>query len=334
MCYFASMGRDTGSKPFISVIIPCHNSERTIGKCLEAATGSDYERFEVIVVDDCSGDGSVEIIGQYPCRLIGFSEHRGASAARNTGAKEARGEVLFFIDSDCVLRENSLRLVAGLYRKHENAVIGGTYTPIPHDSGFFSTFQSIFIHYSETKFPEPDYVATHAMVISRRLFLESGGFDENFMPILEDVEFSHRIRRAGVRLLMAPELQVEHIFNFSLTRSLKNAVRKSRFWTMYSLRNKDLARDSGTASVELKVNTLSWPVCAGFTALYAANGNALFALAAFSVFVANMIVNRDFFRAIFNATGPVYTLKAMIYYVLVYPLAVGAGGLMGALQRR
>jgi glycosyltransferase involved in cell wall biosynthesis len=323
-----------GNDPFISVIIPCYNSESTIGKCLDAALGSDYGYFEVIVVDDLSSDNSVEVIKRHPCSLIRFEEHRGASVARNTGARQAGGETLFFIDADCVLKRDALRLVAELYRRHGDAVIGGTYTPIPHDRGFFSTFQSIFIHYSETKSPEPDYVATHAMIISRRLFAESGGFDEDFMPILEDVEFSHRMRRSGVRLLMAPELQVEHIFNFSLMGSLRNAIRKSKFWTMYSMRNKDLMKDSGTASVELKVNTLCWPLCAALLALYAKGGHGLYALAALFVFMANMMVNRNFLRAILNAAGPAYAIKAVLYYALVYPVAVGTGGLLGTFQRR
>ncbi|TAL24620.1 MAG: glycosyltransferase, partial [Nitrospirae bacterium] len=54
----------------ISVIIPNYNGEATIGKCLEAVFSSEYDKFEVVVVDDCSNDNSVEIIKRFPCRLI------------------------------------------------------------------------------------------------------------------------------------------------------------------------------------------------------------------------------------------------------------------------
>ncbi|MFC1837696.1 glycosyltransferase family 2 protein, partial [Thermodesulfobacteriota bacterium] len=71
--------------PFISVIIPNRNGEKTIGLCLEAALASQYTNFEVVVVDDCSTDSSPGIISQFPCRFIRLPEHGGASAARNAG---------------------------------------------------------------------------------------------------------------------------------------------------------------------------------------------------------------------------------------------------------
>ncbi|HWR72893.1 MAG TPA: glycosyltransferase family A protein, partial [Nitrospirota bacterium] len=130
----------------ISVIIPVHNGEATIGKCLEAVFASRYARFEVIVVDDRSTDDSPDIIGRYPCRLVRLETHAGASAARNAGARQSTGEYLFFIDADCVLQEDTLSRVNSALAGAGPAVVGGTYTPLPFDSGFFSTFQSVFIY--------------------------------------------------------------------------------------------------------------------------------------------------------------------------------------------
>lgn len=315
----------------LSVIIPNYNGEKTIGKCLETVFASRYENFEVIVVDDCSTDDSVEIIKKFPCTLIRLREHSGASKARNTGALNATGEALFFIDADCLLEEDTLDIAGRSFR--EDSVIGGTYTPLPHDRGFFSTFQSIFINYSETKTKEPDYIATHAMLISRELFIKSQGFNEDFLPILEDVEFSHRLKKSGTRLVMNPELLVKHIFNFSLPGSLKNAFRKSMYWTMYSIRNRDLLADSGTASVELKVNTLSWALCVTLTALFISGGSALFIWMGLAVFILNLFLNRKFIKALLKAGGPSFTIAAVLYYTALYPAAVSTGGLLGALRK-
>jgi len=90
------------------------------------------------------------------------------------------------------------------------------------------------------------------MAIHTAEFLASGGFDEQFLPILEDVEFCHRLRRAGYRLLMDPRVLVRHSFGFGFLGSLRNAARKVRFWARYSLGNRDLFADSGTASRGLK----------------------------------------------------------------------------------
>jgi|Deesub1362A_J573_1020465.scaffolds.fasta_scaffold00004_168 glycosyltransferase involved in cell wall biosynthesis len=327
-----SLNEKESATPFISVIIPNYNGGKTIGKCLEAATASHYENFEVIVVDDCSKDNSVEIIKRFPCKLIQLPEHSGASKARNTGAENSKGEILFFIDSDCLLKKDTLSIAARTFKKHSNALIGGTYTPLPHDRNFFSIFQSIFINYSETKNKEPDYIATHAMLISAKLFKESGGFREDFLPILEDVEFSHRLKKKGIRLVMEPELVVEHIFNFSLLRSLKNAIRKSMYWTVYSIKNKDLLRDSGTASIELKVNTFSCFLLVVLLVLFITTDNTGFMLTALVVFAFNLFVNRHFIKAILNAAGVSFTIKALLYYTTLYPLAVGTGGTLGILK--
>jgi GT2 family glycosyltransferase len=327
------MGEADKNKPFISVIIPNYNGGGTIGKCLEAVISSGYPNFEVIVVDDCSEDNSVEIIGKYPCSLIRLPEHGGASMARNKGAANANGEALFFTDADCVIRPDTLEIAGSAFPRHSDAVAGGTYTPLPYDKGFFSAFQSVFVNYSETILKEPDYVATHAMLISKRLFLESGGFNEDFMPILEDVEFSHRLRRKGVRLIMLPDLVVSHIFNFSIYGSLRNAVRKSMYWTMYSIANRDIMKDSGTASVELKANTLSWGVCVTLTLLFLISGNISFVWAAVAVLILNLLASRGFIMALIRAGGPFFTIRAVLYYTAVYPIAVGTGGLIGLFRK-
>jgi GT2 family glycosyltransferase len=318
-----------GIGPFISVVIPNRNGKDTISKCLDAVFLSDYKGFEVIVVDDCSTDGSVEIIKRYPAKLIRLPVHSGASRARNEGARRAEGDAVFFIDSDCVMKHDTLTRAAAAFR--EDAVVGGTYTPLPFDRRFFSDFQSIFINHFETRKKKPDYIATHAMLITKKLFLESGGFNENFLPIIEDVEFSHRLRKKGIGLAMDPELQVRHIFDFSLTKSLKNAFKKSLYWTIYSIRNKDLLRDSGTASIGLKINTLSWAACAALLTLYFYRGKAVLASSAISALMLNLFLNRDFLKAMHRASGLPFAIGAALYYTMLYPVAVAAGGLSGLL---
>ena len=81
----------------ISVIIPNYNGSSTIGRCLEAAFSSEYDNFEVIVTDDCSTDNSIEIIKEFPCKFISLDKHSGASKARNTGAENSSGKILFLL---------------------------------------------------------------------------------------------------------------------------------------------------------------------------------------------------------------------------------------------
>jgi len=321
---------------FISIVIPNYNGANTIAKCLKAAFSSDYNLFEIVVVDDCSIDASVEIIQKFPCKLIRLKKHVGVSKARNEAAAASSGELLFFIDSDCLLQKDALTIANQTFNEHHSHIVGGTYTCQPYDQNFFSTFQSIFINYFETKKKEPDYIAAHAMIINAELFRKSHGFAENcFIGIdasVEDVEFAHRLRRHGHKLLMKPEIQVQHIFNFSFFKSLKNAVRKSKYWTLYSLLNKDLFKDSGTASLELKINVTVYFTNIMLFLLYWTTGRTEVIAIILFLFLFNLSFNKKLFAVFFRARGFCFLFMAMCYYMMVYPIAVGAGSYVGAID--
>ena len=321
--------------PLISLIIPNRNGAATIGQCLDSIFSSADERIEVVVVDDDSTDRSVEIIEKYPVQLIRMERHAGASAARNLGAQNSSGAVYFFTDADCQLQKDTLPRVRRAIAEHgADSVIGGTYTRVPQDPGFFSMFQSVFINYFESKLPgAPDYVATHALAIDAGTFLKSGGFPGDFLPIIEDVEFSHRLRRAGYRLVMDPAIQVRHSFNFTLMTSLRNAFRKARYWTQYSLENKDLLADSGTASKELKVNVLSCFFCLATLGLWLTTGDAFFLYPLTIIVGLNIFINRRLIGAWYETRGTLFAVLAVSYYTALFALAVGAGTLWGIVEK-
>jgi glycosyltransferase involved in cell wall biosynthesis len=311
----------------ISIVVPNYNGADTIGECLTAAFASKYNDFEVVVVDDCSGDNSVEIIKKFPCKLICLEKRSGTSRARNIGAQNSTGDVIFFTDADCLVQEDTLSIInKTLSETDSSTIIGGTYARMPYDKGFFNMFQSVFVNYSETKNIEnPDYIAAHAMVIDARTFRESGGFPEDFLPIIEDVEFSHRMRRSGCTLVMNPGIQVRHIFNFTMVRSLRNAFKKTTYWNIYSLKNRDVLVDSGSASVELKTNVGSYCLNLLLLVLWGVMHKNLFLfLVAFALAI-NIFINRRLFKAFFETKGSLFAGQAILYYMALYPLPISMG---------
>ncbi|MDF1577386.1 MAG: glycosyltransferase [Desulfobulbales bacterium] len=320
----------------VSVILPNHNGAKTIGLCLEALLASEHDSYEIIVVDDCSTDDSVAIISKYPCRLIRMPEHCGAAAARNRGALNSNGEILFFTDADCLVLPNTLSLAEKEIIKAEpKTIIGGTYTCRPHDKGFFNLFQSVFIHYSELKNPDaPDYIATHAMALTAATFKNSGGFKEDFLPILEDVEFSHRMKQRGCRLRMAPEILVRHIFDFSLARSMGNGYRKAKFWTRYSSMKGDLFADSGTASCELKASVVLFHMMVLLTIGWLLLPDAIPPAPILVLFFINLLICQRMLELYYSTGGVMLAFGAAAYYTLLYPMAVGTGVLAGFLSRK
>jgi GT2 family glycosyltransferase len=316
--------------PLISLIIPAHNEGANIGPCLEAAWGSTHRPLEVIVVDDCSTDDTAQAAARHPCRLIRAGEHLGVSRARNLGAQAGQGELLFFTDADCLLEPDCLGRAWEAMDRNPGAVIGGTYAPRPADPGFFNLFQSILVNHFETKHPEPDYVAAHALLVAKKDFLAAGGFEaRRHMGLaagVEDVEFCHRLRRAGHKLLMEPQALVRHRFGFNLTRSLANAWWKSFRWSLYSLGNRDLLADSGCASRELKANVAAWAGSLGALAAYAAGHGVWFLGLALLLLLVNLGLNARFLAALWRQSGsPAFACLAGLYYLLIYPLPVGAG---------
>ncbi len=318
-------------KPFLSIIIPNYNGSRTIGLCLSAVFAHHAPDVEVIVVDDCSLDNSRDIIRKHPCKLLQLEKHSGASAARNAGASCSAGEYLFFIDADCLIKDDTLERVRKNIAYHTpDTVIGGTYTPVPHDPGFFDLFQSVFVNYSETRNTDnPDYIAAHALVIHAAAFRKIGGFAEDFLPILEDVEFCHRLRRAGYRLIIDPALQVRHVFNFTLMRSLRNAVIKTSYWIQYSLTNRDLYADSGTASWEMKANGIAWLLAVLLACLSITTGSAAWLIAIPFFWGTNIAMSSGLLRAFARTGGQGFALAAAIYYMILYPAAIWLGTIKG-----
>ena len=316
--------------PMISVIIPNYNGAATLDACLRAATHLLDNEVEIIVVDDGSDDRSVDIIKTYPCKLVPLPEQHGAAHARNVGAQHSRGDILFFTDADCLINQDALTRIRHRFSASDSPVIlGGTYTPLPYDVRFCSRFQSVFIHYAETKhMASPDYVATHALAIKAETFRSSVGFNDSMGPILEDVEFSHRLRRAGIKLMMEPGLQVQHIFNYSLYDSWHNAIRKSRYWILYSLNNRDLLADSGTASLELKLNVCSYYI--GLALLMTSFAGYAQALPIAALLVgSNLFLSRKLLKTFYTLNTPLSGIGHILYYLVVYPIPVGIGSLAG-----
>ncbi|MHB9111235.1 MAG: glycosyltransferase family 2 protein [Thermoleophilia bacterium] len=328
------------ARPEVSVIIPLYNAADMITLVLEALYRSTSKDFEIVIVNDCSTDNSLEVlkdlIKKYPFRLIDFPENRGVSKARNAGAAAARGEIILFIDADCIVLPDTIERAVKALRKGESICVGGTYTREPWDKDFFSIFQSLYIHHVETKVEHPDYIATHCMAIWKKTYDEFGGFKEDYFighaASVEDVELSHRLIKAGYQLSRPSDIQVQHIFRFGLRKSVKNAIKKSKYWTMYSLHNRDVMKDSGAASYELKVNVGTQMINLGLAVIAIATRSWYPLVGAAFLYGVNTAISLRLLKLIKEDKGWLFLLKAMGYYQFVYPYIVACGSFMGILK--
>lgn len=98
--------------PFLSVIIPVYNGEKTIGECIESLLNQDYpkDKYEIIVVDNNSGDKTAQIVKKYPVRYLEEKAIQSDFAARNRSIRHAaNGQILAFTDADCIASRDWLK---------------------------------------------------------------------------------------------------------------------------------------------------------------------------------------------------------------------------------
>jgi len=115
----------------ISIIIPIYNVEVYLANCLTSVKNQTYKHFEAILVNDGATDSSAEIATEFVqedsrFRLI-HQENKGLSGARNTGLKEAKGDFVFYLDSDDVLVNNALELLIHAAVKYDADVVQGNF---------------------------------------------------------------------------------------------------------------------------------------------------------------------------------------------------------------
>ncbi|MDR2119191.1 MAG: glycosyltransferase family 2 protein [Tannerellaceae bacterium] len=112
----------------VSIIIPVYNTEKYIERCLDSILRQTLIDFEVIVVNDATPDGAIDIVKKYASKderikLIEHFLNRGASASRNTGYKVATGDYIMFVDSDDYLPQNALEILYNSIEKEEEVDI-------------------------------------------------------------------------------------------------------------------------------------------------------------------------------------------------------------------
>ena len=196
----------------VSIIIPALNEEKMIGRCLDSLTRLAFarDRFEVLIVDNGSQDRTLAIADSFKDRLnLKVLQQAGVriSALRNLGARAAAGDIVAFLDADCLAPADWLDRIFALAPADGAGILGAHYL-LPEDSSWVGR---TWHRYQEApKSGEVSHVPAGDLVMRRGDFLKLGGFDETIQTN-EDYELCERARKAGMRVSAFPQIGVVHL---------------------------------------------------------------------------------------------------------------------------
>jgi GT2 family glycosyltransferase len=325
----------------ISIVIPCYNAEATLAECLTRVFQSTFESFEVVIVDDGSTDRSRAIAQTFPVRVVPSPGRVGPAVARNIGARAAVGEILFFIDSDVMLRPDSLLRLADAFEDGTVDALCGVQSAEMRHQDLVSQYKNLWMRWTYLRHTgSVPLFYTTAAAIRRDAFLRVGGFDEAYAtPNVEDTAFGQKLARLGLSVRVHPRLEVEHVKYYSLHSLLRTDFMRAVSLTRLKLRHPGDLGDNNT-SVPTSYIASVGVLGLAFLALVAgaaldATGPALVATGAFTALA--VALNAEFLGAIRGSEGwwrMLCTIPVLVLELLVVGVGTGVGLLTYPLGQR
>ena len=243
--------------PELSIVIVSHNAREWLGQCLRSLRAHPEVAAEIIVVENCSEDGSAELVReQFPeVKLLCNAQGQGFATNNNTGALACRAPLLLFLNPDTKVPPGSLQAMIDVVAQHPECGIFGSRLldgegEVERSMGRFPTVLSISIErlLQSVAFLQPaldrcshhyllgyeaercvDWVTGACLWIRRETLDQAGGWDGvNFFMYYEDVDLCYRARQTGCAVLYAPQSELYHYRNKAPMDHRKKTMRQNQ----------------------------------------------------------------------------------------------------------
>ncbi|GAB4541942.1 MAG: hypothetical protein Fur0020_11400 [Thermodesulfovibrionia bacterium] len=271
---------------------------------------------EVLIVDDCSKDRTVEIAERYPVRVIQLDRNSGPARARNIGVREAKGDIIFFLDSDVIVMDGTIKEVKEYLEKNPsiNCVIGVCETE-PLNRGFVPKYMAMFeyIHLIGREGNRVSVFAPRCGAIRKGLFERVGGYNESYKGAdVEDFELARRINKID-HIILNERIRVRHQFaNFR--QAVRNYFKRAVMWVHLFFRERRLdnagptSPSNGVAAICAFTSLLSLFLIPFFHRVYYLT---IILLAIF------LFANRRWLVFMAREAGPMFAIRALfLNYIL------------------
>jgi glycosyltransferase involved in cell wall biosynthesis len=329
---FRALRSDFSVPPVLSVVVPVYNSRDELALCLQALAASEYDRFEVLVVDDGSETPVEPLAAQHGFGYLRLDGPHGPAHARNRGVEQVRGEYVVFIDADVCVHPATLACIAQAFAADPQlAAVIGSYDDAPADAGFISRYKNLFHHYvhQNSDGPIPTFWSGCG-ALRRDLFLAVGGFDEQRYrrPAIEDIELGARLTLAGHRIVLDRRIKAKHLKRWTLWKLVQTDIFDRGIpWTRLMLRTGTV----NTLNVTFKERASVVLVYVALLALLAAIvwPQALFFAALLALTIT--LWHWDFYRFFVRRQGLWFAVRVLplhwLYFLYCGVSAVGGIGL-------
>lgn len=239
--------------PLLSIIIPCRDEEKFIGGCLDSIISNNYpkEKLAVLVIDGMSEDGTREIINGYAQRhsfIKVLDNHRKiTSAGLNIGIKHARGTIIIWMSAHNYYEKDYISRSIEFLQKYNADNVGGIIKTLPRENTFVGqTIVNSLSHrfgignsYFRLQKDKPRWVDTVFGGCYRRdVFNRIGLFNEN-LERGQDMEFNLRLKKAGGRTLLIPDI-VSYYYARSDIKSFLKHNWTNGVWTIQPFLHSDI----------------------------------------------------------------------------------------------
>lgn len=216
-------------RPFVSVILLNYNGKRFLKPCLDSVLADSYTPKEILLVDNASTDGSMNLAWAYQDRItiVQNPKNYGFPKGCNQGIEVARGDVIVLLNVDTVVRGGWLEKLMQPLANDPSIAMTGSKLLFP-DSNLIQFAGGVMepnglTHHEGYGLPdgeafnqpkEVDYLTGASVAIRRDVLDRLGGLDEGFPLYFEDLDFSLRVRQAGYKILYQPDSVVYHFETF------------------------------------------------------------------------------------------------------------------------
>jgi len=309
------------AQPAISVIMPVYNGQDFIIKSLPPLVGMQQrgELLEVIVVDDSSTDDTRKIAEEMGARVIPSGGRLGPGAARNKAVREAAGDIVWFVDADVIVHATAAEYLVDGFSDAGIVAVFGSYDDKPPAQNFLSQYKNLVHHfYHHRGRREATTFWSGCGAVRKDVFLSVGGFDIHRFtrPSIEDIELGYRLRAAGGRILLIPELQSTHLKEWRFVNLIHTEVFcRAIPWSRLIFEQPEMASDLNVTRVE-RLRAL----LAGL--FFLATGLSLIGYlpwwSGLVVFSVAVLANSRLFTLFFRRKGPMFALAGLLFHQLYY----------------